>query len=220
MLDLPHSDACFVKAYPAETTEAFCDGGRVRHDPTYQQLSECFPGPHRRRARPWLSSEGGDAGVSLRLDPVSSPLRATSRDSESRNQPIFGDRPAGGGSGPAEQPRPTGGASRRNRGARLAHRIGSTSPAARRACRRALAAAASRSRWRRRNFAVIALGPCRQRTRPVRQARWPRGAAGGGSRARGIGRPGRRGSAPSRTSDTASRPGRVSAGCRSVGTWV
>ncbi len=25
-LDLPHSDACFVKAYPAETAEAFCDG--------------------------------------------------------------------------------------------------------------------------------------------------------------------------------------------------
>ncbi len=24
--DLPHSDACFVKAYPRETTEAFCDG--------------------------------------------------------------------------------------------------------------------------------------------------------------------------------------------------
>jgi transposase len=24
--DLPHSDACFVKAYPAETTEAFLDG--------------------------------------------------------------------------------------------------------------------------------------------------------------------------------------------------
>ena len=23
---IPHSDACFVKAYPAETTEAFCDG--------------------------------------------------------------------------------------------------------------------------------------------------------------------------------------------------
>ena len=23
---LPHSDACFVKAYPGETTEAFCDG--------------------------------------------------------------------------------------------------------------------------------------------------------------------------------------------------
>ena len=26
VLYLPHSDACFVKAYPAETTEAFCDG--------------------------------------------------------------------------------------------------------------------------------------------------------------------------------------------------
>jgi len=25
-VDLPHSDACFVKAYPAETMEAFCDG--------------------------------------------------------------------------------------------------------------------------------------------------------------------------------------------------
>ena len=26
VLDLPHSDGCFVKAYPAETAEAFCDG--------------------------------------------------------------------------------------------------------------------------------------------------------------------------------------------------
>ena len=26
VLDLPHSDGCFVKAYPAETTEALCDG--------------------------------------------------------------------------------------------------------------------------------------------------------------------------------------------------
>ncbi len=25
VMELPHSDACFVKAYPAETTEAFCD---------------------------------------------------------------------------------------------------------------------------------------------------------------------------------------------------
>ena len=25
-MDLPHSDACFVKAYPAESSEAFCDG--------------------------------------------------------------------------------------------------------------------------------------------------------------------------------------------------
>ena len=26
VLNLPHSDGCFVKAYPAETTEAFLDG--------------------------------------------------------------------------------------------------------------------------------------------------------------------------------------------------
>ena len=25
-MSLPHSDACFVKAYPGETTEAFCGG--------------------------------------------------------------------------------------------------------------------------------------------------------------------------------------------------
>ena len=25
-VDLPHSDGCFVKAYPAETAEVFCDG--------------------------------------------------------------------------------------------------------------------------------------------------------------------------------------------------
>ena len=29
VLDLPHSDAMFVRAYPAETTEAFCDGVRL-----------------------------------------------------------------------------------------------------------------------------------------------------------------------------------------------
>src|SRR5215472_10118853 len=28
-MDLPHSDACFVQAYPAETAEAFCAGHRV-----------------------------------------------------------------------------------------------------------------------------------------------------------------------------------------------
>ena len=26
VLDLPHSDDCFMKTYPAETTEAFLDG--------------------------------------------------------------------------------------------------------------------------------------------------------------------------------------------------
>ena len=26
VIDLPHSDGCFITAYPAETTEAFLDG--------------------------------------------------------------------------------------------------------------------------------------------------------------------------------------------------
>jgi hypothetical protein len=25
-MDLPHSDACLVQAYPAESTEVFCEG--------------------------------------------------------------------------------------------------------------------------------------------------------------------------------------------------
>jgi len=35
-MDLPHSDACFVKAYPAETSEAFCDGHVAAFDPRVQ----------------------------------------------------------------------------------------------------------------------------------------------------------------------------------------
>jgi transposase len=31
-VDLPHSDGCFVKAYPAETAEAFCDGDVAAFD--------------------------------------------------------------------------------------------------------------------------------------------------------------------------------------------
>src|SRR2546430_17631863 len=31
-MDLPHSDGCFVKAYPAETAEAFCDGHLAAFD--------------------------------------------------------------------------------------------------------------------------------------------------------------------------------------------
>jgi transposase len=37
--DLPHSDACFVVAYPAETTEAFCDG-HVRAFEFFAALSQ------------------------------------------------------------------------------------------------------------------------------------------------------------------------------------
>ncbi len=37
--DLPHSDANFVVAYPAETTEAFCDG-HVQAFAVFANLSE------------------------------------------------------------------------------------------------------------------------------------------------------------------------------------
>ena len=42
VLDLPHSDGCFVKAYPAETSEAFLDG----HASAFAFLSGV---PHDRR---------------------------------------------------------------------------------------------------------------------------------------------------------------------------
>ena len=44
--DLPHSDACFVIAYPAETTEAFCDGRRAEVDSVRQH--QACGGPHSR----------------------------------------------------------------------------------------------------------------------------------------------------------------------------
>ena len=28
-MDLPHSDACLVQAYPADSSEAFCEGHNV-----------------------------------------------------------------------------------------------------------------------------------------------------------------------------------------------
>jgi transposase len=37
VLDRPHSDGCFVKAYPAETTEAFLDG----YATTFAFWAEC-----------------------------------------------------------------------------------------------------------------------------------------------------------------------------------
>ena len=48
VLDLPHSDACFVKAYPAETTEAFCDG----HVSAFSFLGAC-PGASSTTTRDW-----------------------------------------------------------------------------------------------------------------------------------------------------------------------
>ena len=49
VMSLPHSDGIFIKAYPAETTEAFCDGhvsafalpGRSAAEHTLRQLEDC-----------------------------------------------------------------------------------------------------------------------------------------------------------------------------------
>src|SRR5262245_6976903 len=62
-MDLPHSDACFVKAYPAETTEAFCDGhnaafsffgkvpGSILYDNTTLAIAHMRGGERRTRSR-------------------------------------------------------------------------------------------------------------------------------------------------------------------------
>ena len=61
VLDLAHSDACFVKAYPADTTEAFCDshvsafsllGGVPRsivYDNTRLAVAKILGDSHRKR---------------------------------------------------------------------------------------------------------------------------------------------------------------------------
>ncbi len=41
-VNFPHSDACFVKAYPAETTEAFCDGHNAALFGALNQDQECL----------------------------------------------------------------------------------------------------------------------------------------------------------------------------------
>src|SRR3984893_7184568 len=40
-MDLPHSDACFAQAYPAETAEAFCDGHNAAFSVSGELHSHC-----------------------------------------------------------------------------------------------------------------------------------------------------------------------------------
>ena len=63
VIDLPHSDGCFVKAYPAETTEAFLDGHvsafaflggmpqRILYDNTRLAVAKMLRDGRRRRTR-------------------------------------------------------------------------------------------------------------------------------------------------------------------------
>ena len=74
VLDLPHSDGCFIKAYPAETTEAFLDdhvpafaflGGGPKH-PLRQYQAGGGPDPGRRPE---------EAHPGLQRAPVPPPVR-------------------------------------------------------------------------------------------------------------------------------------------------
>ena len=68
-LDLPHSDACFVRAYPAERTEAFLDGHvaafaflggvprSILYDNTRLAVARILGGGERRRTRAFAESQ-------------------------------------------------------------------------------------------------------------------------------------------------------------------
>ena len=67
-LELAHSDGCFVKAYPAETTEAFCDG----HVAAFRSWAECRGAsctttPGWQWPRSWETGGGGGRGCSRSL---------------------------------------------------------------------------------------------------------------------------------------------------------
>src|SRR5205823_2201898 len=80
-MDLPHSDACIVAAYPAETTEAFCDGHvrlSITHNFSPDHRSERdvgearYPAPHDGVTGRWIAGAGeiaaepGDLGQIVR----------------------------------------------------------------------------------------------------------------------------------------------------------
>jgi hypothetical protein len=63
--DLPHSDACFLKAYPAETTEAFLDGHVSAFDFLAGFRSRfSTTTPRSRRRGFWATASGGALGPS------------------------------------------------------------------------------------------------------------------------------------------------------------
>ena len=87
VLDLPHSDGCYVKAYPAETTEAFCDG----HVSAFTFLggvprASCTTTPGWRWRRSWETAGGSVLGCSTNWYPttcsktgLADPARGTTR---------------------------------------------------------------------------------------------------------------------------------------------
>ena len=63
--DLPHSDACFVVGYPAETTEAFCDGQTFGHSASLATFPQSILYDNTKIvvARTFSAMEGGDGRV-------------------------------------------------------------------------------------------------------------------------------------------------------------
>jgi hypothetical protein len=102
-MDLPHRDACFVRAYPAETAEAFCDGhnaafsffGKVpRSNPLRQH--HLGRGAHPRRRGAPAHARVQRAAIALRICRSVRPPRQGQRQRQSR------------GSGRLDPPQPTG----------------------------------------------------------------------------------------------------------------
>ena len=78
VIDLPHSDGCFVKAYPAETTEAFLDGHvsafaflggvpqSILYDNTKLAVARILGDGRRQRTRAFTESRVPGGGVRVR----------------------------------------------------------------------------------------------------------------------------------------------------------
>jgi hypothetical protein len=80
-VDLPHSDACFARAYPAETTEALCDG----HNATFAFFgrvpqSMLYDTPGRWWRAFWVMAHGSAPGFLPSCSPTTySPIASATR---------------------------------------------------------------------------------------------------------------------------------------------
>ena len=104
--DLPHSDGCFVAAYPAETTEAFCDG----HNAAFAFFAaspdpSCTTTPSWRLPGSWAMGSGSERASSRSFSPTicsrtgsagraRATTRARSRDWSASSAELPGPRPA------------------------------------------------------------------------------------------------------------------------------
>ena len=75
-IDRPHSDGCFVAAYPAETTEAFCDGHNAAfggaHGPSSaaSPAPSCTTTPSWRLPASWAMGSGSERASSRSFSPT------------------------------------------------------------------------------------------------------------------------------------------------------